>query len=166
NPALQDVVGYGFGIHHAGLAKSDRELVEDLFADKHMQVLVCTATLAWGVNLPAHSVIIKGTQIFDGKEQRYVDHSIADMLCMIGKAGRAGVDSSAKALVLCHSPKKAHLKKLLFDPLPVESHLDGYLHDAFMSEVCTKVVENQQEALDYLTWSFMYRRLGKNPIYY
>ena len=28
-----------------------------------MQVLVSTATLAWGVNLPAHMVIIKGTQV-------------------------------------------------------------------------------------------------------
>jgi pre-mRNA-splicing helicase BRR2 len=27
------------------------------------QVLVSTATLAWGVNLPAHTVIIKGTQV-------------------------------------------------------------------------------------------------------
>ena len=41
----------------------DRTLVEELFADKHIQVLVSTATLAWGVNLPAHTVIIKGTQV-------------------------------------------------------------------------------------------------------
>ena len=41
----------------------NRTLVEELFADKHIQVLVSTATLAWGVNLPAHTVIIKGTQV-------------------------------------------------------------------------------------------------------
>lgn len=30
-----------------------------------LQVLVATSTLAWGVNTPAHLVIIKGTEYFD-----------------------------------------------------------------------------------------------------
>jgi len=63
NLELKDLLPYGFAIHHAGMSRVDRALVEDLFADKHIQVLVSTATLAWGVNLPAHSVIIKGTQV-------------------------------------------------------------------------------------------------------
>ena len=49
----------GFGIHHAGMLRQDRNLVEKYFADGILRVLVCTATLAWGVNLPAHAVIIK-----------------------------------------------------------------------------------------------------------
>lgn len=63
NADLRELLPYGFGIHHAGMARADRTLVEDLFADGHIQVLVSTATLAWGVNLPAHTVIIKGTQV-------------------------------------------------------------------------------------------------------
>jgi pre-mRNA-splicing helicase BRR2 len=51
----------GIAVHHAGLTKEDRNLVEDLFAAGHLRILVSTATLAWGVNLPAHTVIIKGT---------------------------------------------------------------------------------------------------------
>lgn len=61
---LKDLLPYGFAIHHAGMPRTDRKLVEDLFADRHIQVLVSTATLAWGVNLPAHTVIIKGTPFF------------------------------------------------------------------------------------------------------
>lgn len=41
------------------MLRSDRNMVEDLFAKGLIKVLVCTATLAWGVNLPAHAVIIK-----------------------------------------------------------------------------------------------------------
>jgi len=37
---LKELLPFGFGIHHAGLARSDRELVESLFADGHIQVLV------------------------------------------------------------------------------------------------------------------------------
>ena len=60
NLELKDLLPYGFAIHHAGMNRVDRTLVEDLFADRHIQVLVSTSTLAWGVNLPAHTVIIKG----------------------------------------------------------------------------------------------------------
>lgn len=70
NPDLKDLLQFGFGIHHAGMNRADRGVVEELFADGHLQVLVCTATLAWGVNLPAHTVIIKGTQIYNPEKGR------------------------------------------------------------------------------------------------
>ena len=40
------------------------------------QVLIATSTLAWGVNFPAHLVVIKGTEYYDGKTRRYVDFAI------------------------------------------------------------------------------------------
>lgn len=63
NGQVKELFKSGFGIHHAGMLRSDRNLVEKLFAEGHIKVLCCTATLAWGVNLPAHTVIIKGTQV-------------------------------------------------------------------------------------------------------
>nr|XP_026654980.1 U5 small nuclear ribonucleoprotein 200 kDa helicase-like [Zonotrichia albicollis] len=38
NLELKDLLPYGFAIHHAGMTRVDRTLVEDLFADKHIQL--------------------------------------------------------------------------------------------------------------------------------
>lgn len=64
NAQVKDLFKSGFGIHHAGMLRSDRNLEERLFSDGFIKVLCCTATLAWGVNLPAHTVVIKGTQVW------------------------------------------------------------------------------------------------------
>lgn len=58
--ALRHTITFGIGLHHAGLSSFDRDLVEKMFLSGEIKVLVATATLAWGVNLPAHLVIVKG----------------------------------------------------------------------------------------------------------
>lgn len=65
------------------MTRVDRTLVEDLFADRHIQVLISTATLAWGVNLPAHTVIIKGTQVYSPEKGRWVELGALDVLQVI-----------------------------------------------------------------------------------
>lgn len=65
NKQLRELFPNGFAIHHAGMLRQDRNLVERYFADGIVRVIVCTATLAWGVNLPAHAVIIKVCNVTD-----------------------------------------------------------------------------------------------------
>ncbi|KAI7098813.1 Sec63-domain-containing protein, partial [Hortaea werneckii] len=100
NADLKDVLPYGFGIHHAGMSRADRTAVEDLFADGAIQVLVCTATLAWGVNLPAHTVIIKGTQIYSPEKGSWVGLSPQDVLQMLGRAGRPQYDTYGEGIII------------------------------------------------------------------
>lgn len=64
NKQLNELFQYGIAMHHAGMLRTDRNMVEKYFAEGLIKVLVCTATLAWGVNLPAHAVIIKGNQTY------------------------------------------------------------------------------------------------------
>ena len=52
---VYDLFNSGLGCHHAGMLRQDRNLTERVFAEGAIKVLVCTATLAWGVNLPAHT---------------------------------------------------------------------------------------------------------------
>jgi pre-mRNA-splicing helicase BRR2 len=166
DPALKQTLGHGVGFVHPGLAKSDRERVEALYRDGVILVVVVPASYCWSLELTALLVVIMGTETYDGREHRYVDYPVTDMLQMIGKAGRPLTDASGKCVVLCHTPKKEYLKRLLHEPLPVESHLDHFLHDHINAEIVTKTVENKQYAVDYLTWTFYYRRLAQNPNYY
>jgi replicative superfamily II helicase len=54
--------------------------VEELYSFRKIQVMIATATLAWGVNFPTHLVIVKGTEYYDGKLKRYVDMPITDVV--------------------------------------------------------------------------------------
>jgi hypothetical protein len=47
-----------------------------LFVERKIQILVATATLAWGINVPAHLVIVKGTEYYDGKTHKYIDFPV------------------------------------------------------------------------------------------
>lgn len=73
---LKLTLAFGIGMHHAGLQERDRRTVEELFVNQKIQMLIATSTLAWGVNFPAHLVVIKGTEYFDGKTCRYVDFPV------------------------------------------------------------------------------------------
>ena len=52
------------------------------------------------------------------------------------------------------------------EPLPVESNLELFLHDAINAEVAGGNLNSSQDIIDWITWSFMYRRLVENPNYY
>ncbi|KAH7652348.1 DNA helicase protein [Dioscorea alata] len=163
---LRHTLRFGIGLHHAGLNDKDRSLVEELFANNKIQILVCTSTLAWGVNLPAHLVIIKGTEYYDGKSRRYVDFPITDILQMMGRAGRPQYDQHGKAVILVHEPKKSFYKKFLYEPFPVESNLREHLHDHINAEIVSGTICQKEDALHYLTWTYLFRRLVVNPAYY
>jgi replicative superfamily II helicase len=59
---------------------------------------------------PAHLVIVKGTEYFDGKTSRYVDYPLTDVLQMIGRAGRPGYSEEGKAVVMAMEAKKNFYK--------------------------------------------------------
>ncbi|XP_041762573.1 activating signal cointegrator 1 complex subunit 3 [Anopheles merus] len=163
---LRLTLAFGIGMHHAGLHERDRKTAEELFLNRKIQILIATATLAWGVNLPAHLVIIKGTEFYDGKLKRYVDMPITDVLQMMGRAGRPQFGNEGIACVYVQDTKKNFYKKFLYDPFPVESSLLAVLPDHVNAEIVAGTLRTKQSILDYLTWTYFYRRLLRNPTYY
>lgn len=141
-------------------------MIERLFEAGAIQVLVATEQLGWGMTMLAHLVILMDTKKFDGRENRYVDYPIHDVLQMMGRASRPGIDQSGMVVLLTQNSKKEYYKKFIYEPLPVESHLDQRMADHMNAEIVMKTIENKQDAVDWLTWTFYYRRLSQNPNYY
>lgn len=164
--ALKEAISFGIGLHHAGLVESDRQLAEELFLNNKIQILIATSTLAWGVNLPAHLVVVKGTQYFDAKIEGYKDMDLTDVLQMLGRAGRPQFDNSGVARIFTKEASKDFYKHFLHTGFPVESSLHTVLDNHLCAEVSAETILTKQDALDYLTWTFFFRRLHKNPSYY
>jgi len=170
NADLKELLPYGFGIHHAGLNRTDRSLVEDLFADGSIQVLCSTATLAWGVNLPAHTVIIKGTQVYNPEKGKWVELSYLDIMQMFGRAGRPQYmsrgDSRGEGIMITTHTELQYYLSLMNQQLPIESQFVARLPDSLNAEIVMGTVQNMQEAVQWLTYTYLYVRMLRNPSVY
>lgn len=100
NDQVKELFEFGFGVHHAGMLRPDRNLVENMFHNGDIKVLCSTSTLAWGVNLPAYCVIIKGTKIYDSSAGAYKDLGVFDVQQIFGRAGRPQFDKEGEAIIL------------------------------------------------------------------
>ncbi|KAL6751574.1 RNA helicase, activating signal cointegrator 1 [Haematococcus lacustris] len=166
DPALKHSLAYGVGLMTETQSDAERAVVNLLFESGAIQVIVATAATCWGMTAAAQLVVVCGTQFYDGAGAGQSDYPVTDIIQMIGRAGRPNVDDAGRVLLLCHAPRKDYYKRFLLEALPVESHLDHVLHDHFNAEVVTRTIENKQDAVDYLTWTLFYRRLGLNPNFY
>ncbi|CAN7132580.1 unnamed protein product [Brassica rapa subsp. narinosa] len=163
---LKETLRHGVGYLHEALCSLDQEIVTQLFEAGRIQTCVMSSSFCWGTPLTAHLVVVMGTQYYDGRENSHADYAVSDLLQMMGRASRPLLDNAGKCVIFCHAPRKEYYKKFLYEAFPVESHLQHFLHNNFNAEVVAGVIENKQDAVDYLTWTFMYRRLPQNPNYY
>ncbi|OMJ14023.1 U5 small nuclear ribonucleoprotein [Smittium culicis] len=166
DPILKDILPYGFAVHHAGMTRVDRTLVEELFADGHIQVLVSTATLAWGVNLPAHSVIIKGTQVYSPEQGCWTELSPQDILQMLGRAGRPQYDTFGEGTIITTHNEIQYYLSLLNQQLPIESQLALKLPDNLNAEISLGSIQSRDEAVKWLGYSYLYVRMLRAPALY
>eukprot|EP01091_Cochliopodium_minus_P014780 TRINITY_DN5078_c0_g1_i1.p1 TRINITY_DN5078_c0_g1~~TRINITY_DN5078_c0_g1_i1.p1 ORF type:complete len:1236 (+),score=428.31 TRINITY_DN5078_c0_g1_i1:30-3737(+) len=163
---LKELMKFGLAIHHAGMNRADRTLVEDLFSAGHIQVLVSTATLAWGVNLPAHTVIIKGTQVYNPEKGRWVELSALDVMQMVGRAGRPQYDTTGEGILITTHSELQYYLSLLNEQLPIESQMLSKLPDILLSEIVLGTIVNAKEAMEWLTYTYLYICMLRSPTIY
>ncbi|KAJ4414108.1 ATP-dependent DNA helicase MER3 [Neurospora sp. IMI 360204] len=161
---LQEIVQFGVAFHHAGLDVQDRVAIEQYFLKGELSVICCTSTLAVGVNLPCHTVVMKGTVAFmDDKLQEYSDLEVMQML---GRAGRPQFDTSATAIILTRAANKLRYENMVSGREILESTLHLNLIEHLNSEICLGTIIDLSSAKLWLGGTFLSVRLRRNPDHY
>ncbi|GFG07326.1 ATP-dependent DNA helicase MER3 [Aspergillus lentulus] len=164
NADLRNTLMAGVAFHHAGLDPADRHTVESGYLQGHIAVICCTSTLAVGVNLPCHLVIIKGTVGWqDGGCKEYSD---LEMMQMLGRAGRPQFDDSAIAVIMTRKERVQHYEKLVSGSETLESCLHLNLIDHLNAEIGLGTVTDVDSAVRWLAGTFLFVRLRRNPKHY
>ncbi|KAJ5203403.1 hypothetical protein N7449_005482 [Penicillium cf. viridicatum] len=164
NEDLKGTLPAGVAFHHAGLGPADRHTVETGFKEGNINVICCTSTLAVGINLPCHLVIIKNTVSWqDGGCKEYSD---LEMMQMLGRAGRPQFDDTATAVILTRKERVAHYERLVQGSESLESCLHLNLIDHLNAEVGLGNITDIESAVKWLGGTFLFVRLRRNPTHY
>ncbi len=109
---LQKILAKGIGFHNASLDPKDKLFVERAFEQRLIKCIVCTSTLAAGVNTPARHVIVRNFEQYipnmflqleelhyepeyevrPGKASVFVPIPNNQLFQILGRAGRPGKD--------------------------------------------------------------------------
>ena len=104
-------ISSGVAFHHAGLKIEDRNVVEKGYLEGDINVICCTSTLAVGMNLPCHMVIIKNTVTY--QQSGCKEYSDLEIMQMLGRAGRPQFDDSAVAVIMTRQQRVTHYEKMV-----------------------------------------------------
>uniref|UniRef100_A0A8C4S7D3 Helicase POLQ-like n=1 Tax=Erpetoichthys calabaricus TaxID=27687 RepID=A0A8C4S7D3_ERPCA len=147
---LKRIIPYGLAYHHSGLTNDERKLIEEAYASGVLCLLTCTSTLAAGVNLPARRVILRSPYVARDflKRSQYKQ--------MIGRAGRAGIDTSGESILILQEKDKLLAKELVSRPLEnccsnLMSDNGKGLPSLVLSLIGLKITQTPREILEFVT---------------
>ncbi|KAG8593503.1 hypothetical protein GDO81_000856 [Engystomops pustulosus] len=160
---LKRTVPFGIAYHHSGLTSDERKLVEEAYSSGVLCLLTCTSTLAAGVNLPARRVILRAPYVAKDFLKR------AQYKQMVGRAGRAGIDSAGESILIIQEKDKEMVRELVSKP--PENCYSNLMHDCgkgfqslLLSLIGLKIAKTAEEIYQfacYTLFSVQQKHLSK-----
>ncbi|XP_047710959.1 helicase POLQ-like isoform X1 [Prionailurus viverrinus] len=152
-PVLKRTIPFGVAYHHSGLTSDERKLLEEAYSTGVLCLFTCTSTLAAGVNLPARRVILRAPYVAKEflKRNQYKQ--------MIGRAGRAGIDSIGESILILQEKDKQQVLELISRPLEncyshlVQEFTKG-IQTLFLSLIGLKIATNLDDIYHFMNGTF------------
>lgn len=116
--------------------------------------------------MPAYAVVIKGTQVYNTQKGAFVDLSILDVMQIFGRAGRPQYETQGVGFILTSQDKLNHYVALITQQLPIESRFIESVVDNLNAELSLGTITNVDEAVTWLSYTYLYVRMRKNPLVY
>ncbi|MBT2208727.1 DEAD/DEAH box helicase [Actinomadura sp. NEAU-AAG7] len=128
---LRSCLRGGVAFHISDLSDAERRVVECSFgrATSEIRVIVATATLAQGVNLPADCVVVHGLERPLASSPQY---TVSEYKNMAGRAGRTGQVGEGRAFIIANSEIDAKQKwrdYVQAEPQPLRTAFPGEADD-------------------------------------
>jgi activating signal cointegrator complex subunit 3 len=96
----------------------------------------------------------------------FVEPGVLDVMQIFGRAGRPQFDASGEGIIITTHDKLNHYLHLMHNALPIESQFLPALTDHLNAEVVLGTVSNTAEAVAWLTYTYCYVRMMRNPMHY
>lgn len=131
---LIDALYRGIAVHHAGMNRKYRHVVELLFRKGYLRVVVATGTLALGINMPCKTVVFCGDSVY---------LTALNYRQAAGRAGRRGFDVLGN--VVFHGISSSKVCRLLSSRLP---DLTGHfpITTTLVLRMCSLLTESKHSA--------------------
>lgn len=140
---LTRLVNYGVLFHHGDLPQNVRELIEDCIRNSDVRLIICTNTLAEGVNLPIKVIVIHSAKRYNPKRAEWENIKIRDLKNLVGRAGRAGKET--KGLVIAVNPTD---QQTLIDVINNDKNENAHGVLYFIIDLITKYIKGRQLIID------------------
>ena len=144
----------GIGLHHAGMIPIFREMMEILYEQKYIKVLIATETFAIGLNMPTKTVCFTSLHKHDGNKYRMLHNNEFKQMC--GRAGRRNIDKIGYVVLMTNLFKLIEPAEYLDLLSTKETNIKSkfkinysfILHTSFTKDACIEYVKKSLMYMD------------------